>query len=194
MHRFHSAVYSDLIHDHNFSSAFYFMISSFKILKQLNIVSLTSFVNLIESSSTISKFSHQSIAMIKAHTICSSSSSLISSQSFVFSQQKSHTLKIYMIVKDFLIKFAEKRFKKSKNNIHKRMCFSMFDQTFDYFKFVDQSNFTSIKSFKSFKFAVFINCFCSTSRFYFSVNRTEESNSNQQKIKTSAMQSFCTFQ
>ena len=80
--------------------------------------------------------------------------------------------------------------------------FSMLDQIkiINYFKFVDQSNFTSINSFK---FVVFINCFCSTFRFYFSINRTSKISqyqniaideaSNQQKFKTIEMQLFCTF-
>ena len=47
--------------------------------------------------------------------------------------------------------------------------FSMFNQVkiINYFKFVDQS-------FKSFKLSAFINCFCSTSRIFFSVNRIAE--------------------
>ena len=53
------------------------------------------------------------------------------------------------------------------------MRFSMSDQTqiINYFKFVDQSNSTSIKSIK---FNTFINCFNSTSRVYFSVNHVSE--------------------
>ena len=70
------------------------------------------------------------------------------------------------------IMLAKKQFRKSLNAIRKRMrfsFFSMFDQIkiINYFKFVDQS-------FKSFKFNVFINCFCSISRICFSVNRVTE--------------------
>ena len=62
---------------------------------------------------------------------------------------------------------AKKQFRKKWNIIYKRMRFSIFDQTqiINYFKFVDQSDFTS------FKFAVFINSFNSTSRICFSINQ-----------------------
>ena len=68
-----------------------------------------------------------------------------------------------MIMNDLFAKFAEKRFKKSLNTIQKRMHFSRFsmsDQTqiINYFTFVDQSDF------KSLKFKSFINSFCSTFR------------------------------
>ena len=100
------------------------------------------------------------------------------------------------------IMIAKKQFKKNLNAIRKRMrfsFFSMFDQIkiISYFKFVDQS-------FKSFKFNAFINCFCSTFRIYFSVNRTAETSqyqqiaidetSNQRKFKSFEMQLLCTSQ
>ena len=74
--------------------------------------------------------------------------------------------------------FAKKQFKKKWNIIHKRMRSSMLDQTqiINYFKFVDQSNSTSINSRK---FSLFINCLCSTFRFCFSVNRIAETPQHQ---------------
>ena len=61
------------------------------------------------------------------------------------------------------------------------MRFSMFNQIqiINYFKFVDQSNFTSIKSINSRKFNFFINCFCSTFRFCFSINRITKISQHQ---------------
>ena len=72
------------------------------------------------------------------------------------------------------VMLAKKQFRKNLNAIRKRMRFSfssMFDQVkiISYFKSVDKSNFTSIKSIK---FSTFINCFNSTSRFCLSINRT----------------------
>ena len=77
------------------------------------------------------------------------------------------------------IMFARKQFKRNLNAIRKKMRFSfssMFDQIqiINYFKFADQSNFKSIK------FNTFINCFNSTSRFCFSINRTAETSQYQQ--------------
>ena len=72
------------------------------------------------------------------------------------------------------------------------MRFSMFNQTqiTNYFKFVDQSNSTSINSRK---FSFFISCFCSTSRFCSSVNRITET-SQHQHIATDETSSLKTQQ
>ena len=71
------------------------------------------------------------------------------------------------------IMLAKKQFRRNLNAIRKRMRFSlssMFNQIqiINYFKFVNQSNFTSIKSIK---FSIFINCFNSTLRICFSINQ-----------------------
>ena len=80
-----------------------------------------------------------------------------------------------------LTMFAEKQFRRNLNAIRKKMrfsLFSMFDQIqiINYFKFVDQSNSTSIKSIK---FNTFINCFNSTSRICFSVNQIAKTSQHQ---------------
>ena len=71
---------------------------------------------------------------------------------------------------------AKRQFRRNLNAIRKRMRFSLFSmsdqiQITNYFKFVDQSNFTSIKSINSRKFSLFINNLNSTSRICFSVNQ-----------------------
>ena len=117
---------------------------------------------------------------MKASIACSSSSSLRSS---TFSHQK-----FYMIMNDLFVIFEKrkKQFKKNLNIIHKRMRFSMFNQTqiINYFKFVDQS-------FNSFKFNVFINSLCSTTRFCFSINRNVEISQSSKTSKT--IKSFKSF-
>ena len=72
-------------------------------------------------------------------------------------------------------------FRRNLNAIRKRMRFSLFSmsdqiQITNYFKSVDQSNSTSIKSIK---FSLFISCFCSTSRLCSSVNRITETSQHQ---------------
>ena len=118
-------------------------------------------------------FLHQSIITMKTFIVCSSSFSF---QSSIFSFQKSYiTSKSYMIMNDLFVMFErqKKKFKKNLNIIHKRMRFSMFDQTqiINYFKFADQLNFISIKSSI---FDVFVNSFCSTFRICFSINESVE--------------------
>ena len=100
------------------------------------------------------------------------------------------------------IMLAKKQFRKNLNAIRKKIRFSFFSMSdqvkiTSYFKFVDQS-------FKSFKFNAFINCFCSTLRIFFSINRATETSqyqqiaideiSNQREFKSFEMQSLCTFQ
>ena len=89
------------------------------------------------------------------------------------------------------IMLAKKQLKKNLNTIRKRMRFSFFSmfnqiQIISYFKFVDQSNFKSIK------FNTFINCLNSTFRFCSSVNRTAKT-SQYQQIAIDAM-SFRSFE
>ena len=147
-----------------FFATFCFSISSFKLIKQLNIVSFTSLFT-SELKSTIFKFSFYSIIMMKTLIICSFSFSSISFRTSILSHQKKHiTSKIYMMINDLFVMFAKKQFKKNLNIIQKRINFSMFRQIQ-----IDQLNFISINSFKS---NVFINCFNSTFRICFSINRT----------------------
>ena len=89
---------------------------------------------------------------------------------------------------DLFVEFAEKRFKKNLNTIQKRIRFSrfsMFDQTqiINYFEFVDQFNF------KSLKFKFFINSFCSTFRICFSINQVAKT-SQYQYIAIDKIKSF----
>ena len=86
-----------------------------------------------------------------------------------------------MTMKNLFAMFTrKKRFKKNLNYIQKRMRFSMSDQTqiTSYFKSVDQSNFTSINSFKSSSF-ISCSCFCSTSRVFFSINQVTRTSQYQ---------------
>ena len=92
----------------------------------------------------------------------------ISSSSSEFRQTRIKSL-CQQSFKDTIM-FTKKQFRKKWNIIHKRMRSFMSDQIqiINYFKFVDQSNSTSIKSIK---FNTFINCFNSTSRICFSINQ-----------------------
>ena len=137
----------------------------------------TTFSTAFKSTSTLSKSSHHSLIMMKASIKCFSTFSSTSFQTSMFSHQKS--LESYMIMKNLFAMFAkEKRFKKSLNIIHKRIRSSMFDQTqiINYFKSVDQSNFTSIISFKS---SSLINSLCSTLQSCSSVNRAAKTSQYQ---------------
>ena len=85
---------------------------------------------------------------------------------------------------DLFVIFAKKKIKKNLNIIQKRIRFSMFRQIekINCYKFVDQSNLTSINSFKS---NIFINCFNSTFRICFSINRNAKISQNAiNKIKS----------
>ena len=61
LHRFHFAVYSELTHDHKFSTTFVSSILSLKSMKQLNIASFIS-TSTFKSTSTTIKFSQHSIS------------------------------------------------------------------------------------------------------------------------------------
>ena len=65
--------------------------------------------------------------------------------------------KLYMIINDLFVMFAETLFKKSVNIIQKKIFFLVFRQIIiiSYFKSIDSSKI------KSFKFDVFINSFSS---------------------------------
>ena len=163
---------SELASDHKFIAT-----SSSKVLLvrsgfDYSIISSITF----RSTTTISESSHHSITMIKASVACSLTSSSTSSQISMISLQKS--LKSYMIMNDLFVMFAENQFKKNLNIIHKRIRSQTFDQTqiISYFRSVDQSNSTSISSFKS---SSFISNFCSTLRLYSSINRTAETSQYQ---------------
>ena len=76
-----------------------------------------------ESTSTILKFSHHSVIMMKTSIACSSTFSSTSSRISILS----HTLsKIYMIINDLFEIFAEISNNKSKNIIQKKSTFSCF--------------------------------------------------------------------
>ena len=191
-HKFHSVICSELIHNHKSLAKFNFSISLFKSMRQLNIVSFTSSSTTFKSTSTISKFSFYSIAMMKASMTCSSSFSSISSQSSIFSS------KIYMIMNNLFVMFVkrEKQFRRSLNIIHKQMRSSRFSRArmFDQTQIISCFKFTS-QLFNSLKFVVFSSCFCSTFRICFSVNRAADIPQYQniaidtpnQRFKTSEM-------
>ena len=128
------------------------------------------------STTAISEPSHHSITMIKASVACPFTPPPTSPQISMISLQKS--FKPYMIMNDLFVMFAENQFRKSLNIIHKRIRSQTFDQTqiISYFRSVDQSNSTSISSFKS---SSFISNFCSTLRLYSSINRTAETSQYQ---------------
>ena len=162
----------DLTQDHKFLTT---SNSKTSLMRSKSDYFITSSIT-FKSTSTISESSHQSITMIKASINCSLTFSSTRFQISMILHQKS--LKSYMTMKNLFVMFAEKRFRKSLNYIHKRMRFSMSDQIkiINYFKFVDQSNFTSINSFKS---SSLISCSRSTSRVFFSVNQVTRTSQYQ---------------
>ena len=140
--------------------------------------SITSSIT-FRSTTAISEPSHHQITMMKASVVCSLTSPSTSSQTLMISHQKS--LKSYMTMKNLFTMFAkEKRSRKSLNYIQKRMRSSMSDQTqiTSYFKSVDQSNSTSINSFKSSSF-ISCSCLCSTSRVSSSINQVTRTSQYQ---------------
>ena len=122
LHRFHFIVYSELTHDHKFSTTFVLSILSFKSMRQLNIVSFTSTFT-FKSTSTTTKFSQHSISMQKTSMICSFTSS---SNSFRISILSYIASKIYMIIKKLFEMFVEKTRRKNKSIIQKKSTFSCF--------------------------------------------------------------------
>ena len=111
LHRFHSAVYSKLTHDHKFSTTFVLSILSLKSMRQFNIVSFTSTFTFKSTSTTI-KSSQHSIFKQKTFVTCSFTSSSTSSRSLILSHVAS---KIYMIINNLFVKFIEKKNNSEKN-------------------------------------------------------------------------------
>ena len=106
-----------------------------------------------ESTSTILKFSHHSITMMKTSVVCSSTFHITSSLTSSRISILSHILsKIYMTMNDLFEMFAEISSNKNTNIIQKKSissCFSEFRQSHHS---VDQSNLKNSNSINSHRF------------------------------------------